>query len=86
MDETNIQKLESPYAEAQKIEEALKPLGFEVRECNIKPGGLGSCNFIVHLGFVGLPDISGDDSGNPSADGEESGIRQNPGDGSDSLE
>jgi hypothetical protein len=73
MDETNIRELKSPYAEAQKIEDALKPLGFDVHECNIKPGGLGSCNFIVHLGFVGLSDISGDDIRFSAADGEEAG-------------
>jgi hypothetical protein len=68
------QKLKSPYVEAQKIEDALKPLGFEIHECNIKPGGLCSYNFILHLSFVGLPDISGNDSSPTSADGEESGI------------
>jgi hypothetical protein len=80
------QELKSPYAEAQKIEDALKPLGFEIYECNIKPGGLGSYNFFLHVRFVGLSNISGNNSSSTSADGEESGIRQNPGDGSDSLE
>jgi len=79
-------ELKSPYAEAQKIEDALKPLGFEIYECNIKPGGLGSYNFFLHVRFVDLPDISGNDRSCPPADGEESGIRQNPGNGSDSLE
>jgi len=62
------QKLKSPYAEAQKIEDALKPLGFEIHECNIKPGGLGSYNFFFHVRFV--PDISGNYSGCSSADGK----------------
>jgi len=79
-------KLKSPYAQAQEIENTLKPLGYEINEFNIKPGGLGSYNFIVHLRFVGLPDIPGNDISPPPADGEKGGIRQNPGDGSDSTE
>jgi len=79
-------KLKSPYVEAQKIEDALKPLGFEIHECNIKPGGLGSYSFLLHIRFVGTSIFSGDDQGLISADREEGGIRQNPGDGSDSAE
>jgi len=78
--------LESPYAEAQKIEDALKPLGFEIRECNIKYGGLNSYNFILHLSFAGRSYISGNDGSPSSAYGEQGGIRQNPGDGSDGAE
>jgi hypothetical protein len=84
MDGTNIRELESPLAEAQKIKDALKPLGFEILEYNIK--NLLGYDFVLHIKFVGIPDISGNDRGRSPADSEEVGTSQYPGNGSDSSD
>jgi len=63
--------------ELEKIQNALKPLGYKVQGIN---RNIGYCySFVLQLCFVGSSVFAGDNSGDPT-DGNETNIRQNPSD------